>query len=987
MNKNDKNNIKEDINKKEENKDQINNQVERRKTDRRKADRRQEDKQKSIKSSKLLNQIKYKKRAYVVSFVILITMLVSYFIFRGNYLEIKELGENYLSIYWQNIRYMLFTFLINFSLIFTMVYLVNMQIKKGLVPFFEQENKQMPRFLNKSIAFIAAIIISAITSNLILEKVLLCFNSTQFGITDPNFGLDIGFYIFQKPFLELVLWYFIISVIVLLLYRVVYYIISFNIFLDGVDKKMLKGSRLVKEIANTIMILAILLAGIIFLEAQNIGNSKFITLNSDSSSYSLYGAGFVDSTIKVWGYRILALVVITSVFNAIKMYKKDKTKRMIAWMLVVPIYLVFLFLIMFGTQAIYVDANEYDKEKQYISSNIKATKSAYGIEVEETSLDDYENINIKTVKEYSKVLENIAIVDSNIVLKDLNNGQTAKGYYSYRTSQIGKYNINGKNELVYISPREIINSTGTYNSKTYENTHGYGAIITSATSTTENGNVYNVQKDFENSENDIIPITEPRIYYGLETNDTVVTKITSNKEFDYPLLDSSNAENEQTEYDGKSGLKLNFLDRLIIAIKEGDIKLAFSSNLTKDSKILINRNIIKRAKTLMPFLKYDEKPYMVVSDEGKLIWVLDAYTISNEYPYSQKTTLQETQTSKLQLNYIRNSVKVLIDSYDGTIKFYITDRTDPIAMAYYNIYQDLFVNIDEKIPEDISAHFIYPEYLYSVQANIISRYHNVQPDVLYRGDDIWNIATYNSGKVLTKTGSQITPYYTTIKTIDNDKDDLALILPYTIYGKQNLIAYTVGTCDNEGNTKLKIYKYSANSNILGPMQLDTKLVEDETIAKELEALNVSGTKITKNIIVVPLNNTLLYVEPIFTQYLNEKNSLPTLKKVVVASGTKVAIGNTLNDAISNLVSKYAVDLQIENTDTIDDLLQTLIKANKNLSTSNESNDWEMMGKDVKKIQDLIDKLEVLVQQENDKKAQEELENKSKEKSNNIINDN
>ena len=915
--------------------------------------------------------MKDRRRLFVVLAVLLITIIVAYVLFRGSYLEMLEIGENYVSVYWQNIRYTALALIINFVLIYTMIYVTNIKIKKGLKEFFDQENKKMPKFLNKSIAFISAIVISACISSFLLEKAMLCFNSTQFGINDPNFGIDIGFYIFQKPFVETVLWYFIIATIVLLVYKVVYYITTFNMFFDGVDKKTVKNSKLIKEVTTSILLLSILLAGLILVEAQDIGTSKFLTLKDNNTSYSLYGAGFVDVNIKVWGYRILALMVIISVYMGIKAFKQDKTKKIIAWIVAVPIYLVLLFIVMAGTQAIYVNANEYDKEKDYISANIKATKEAYGVDIEEITLDEAETITSSDVTDYKEVLNNIAIVNSDIVLKDLNNGQTAKGYYSYRTSQIGEYTINGGERLVYISPREIVNSTGTYDSKTYEHTHGYGTIITSATTTKENGNLDNIQKDFQNTDSEVVAISEPRIYYGLETNDTVVTNSTSNREFDYPVLDSSSAENEENEYNGKSGLNLNFLDRIIIAIKEGDFKLAFSGNVTDKSKILINRNIINRAKTVMPYLKYDEEPYMVISDEGKLIWVLDTYTISNNYPYSQKTVLQETQTTKLELNYIRNSVKVLIDSYDGTIKYYITDRTDPIAMAYYNIYPDLFVNIDEKIPEDISSHFVYPKYLYNIQADIIKRYHNIQPDVLYRGDDIWDIATHNAGKVLTKAGTEMEPYYTTVKTIDNEEPELGLILPYTLYGKQNLISYIVGTCDTGGNTSLKTYKYQANTNVLGPMQLDTKLEEDETIQKEIETLNVTGTKITKNMIVVPLDNTILYVEPIYTQYINEKNSLPTLKKVVVASGTKVAIGDNLKEALTNLVSKYAVDIEIENTDTIEDLIQAIIKSNKNLTTSNESNDWEMMGKDVKKLQELINKLEILVEEENTEKESEQ----------------
>ena len=468
----------------------------------------------------------------------------------------------------------------------------------------------------------------------------------------------------------------------------------------------------------------------------------------------------------------------------------------------------------------------------------------------------------------------------------------------------------------------------------------------------------------------------------MQTDDTVVVNSKDKKEFDYPILDSNTAENAENIYDGDAGLNLNFLDRIILAIKEGDLKLAFSGNVTSQSKILTNRNIIKRAKTVMPYLMYDENPYLVINDEGKLIWVLDAYTISNNYPYSQKTTIRETSTSKIELNYIRNSVKVLVDSYNGDISFYITDRTDPIAMAYRNIYPDLFMDLEEQIPSDITSHFVYPKYLYDIQADIVARYHNIQPDVLYRSNDIWEIATHNTGKVMTKTGTDIEAYYTMVKTENQDKEQLGLVLPYTLEGRQNLISYLLGTCDESGNLKLTIYKYQEDSNILGPMQLDTQLEQDENIVKELESLNVNGTKITKNIIIVPLDDSLLYVEPIYLQYINEEDSLPTLRKVIVASGNKVAIGDNLKQALNNLVSKYAVNIEVENTDTVEDLIDTIIKANHNLEASNTSNNWEMMGKDIEKLQELIKKLEQLVEEN---KAKNEIENQLNI-DNTIIND-
>jgi len=354
------------------------------------------------------------------------------------------------------------------------------------------------------------------------------------------------------------------------------------------------------------------------------------------------------------------------------------------------------------------------------------------------------------------------------------------------------------------------------------------------------------------------------------------------------------------------------LDRLVLGITNGNWNLAFSKEITNESKILINRNIIQRAKKALPYLIYDENPYTVITEDGRIVWVIDAYTVSNNYPYSQYTSI-EHDNIKENINYIRNSVKVIVDSYDGTISYYITDRTDPIAMAYRNIYDTLFVDLDEEIPEDITEHFIYPEFLYKVQAEVLKIYHNVKPDVLYRADDLWDIAKYNSVKSTKSTGTYLNPYYTMVKTDNQEK--LGLVQIYTPDEKQNIISYIVGTT-NKGTNQLKLYKFSADSNIVGPMQLDKQIEEDDVISSELEALNTTGTKLTKQMIIVPIDNTLLYVEPIYQTMLNE-SEVPVLKKVIVASGNKVAIGDTLTKALENLLSTYAVDIEIENTDDVE----------------------------------------------------------------------
>ena len=909
---------------------------------------------------------KSKVRMYVVLLFILLTLIIGYIIFRGEYLEIKEIGEQYVSIFWQNFNSTAITFGINFIILFIIIYANNYRIKRKLKVFFDEEKRVMPKMPNKSIAFILSIIVSSITSKIILNTYMLFMNKTSFEVLDPIFGHDIGYFMFQKPFIEFMIIYMLLLVIGITIYNVIYYIAAFNIYFEGISRETLKKSKILKQLLNNIMIAAILLAGLTFIHTQNIGFEKFMTLQEDTS-YSIYGAGLTDVTIKLWGYRILPIIIIISVYMAIRFFNNGKTKKVILSIAAVPTYLVSLLLIIFVFQVAFITPNELDKEKANIERNIKNTKDAYGINAEEISIaNGGATITEQMLENYSKTVDNIPIVDKDTVIKDLNAVQTEKGYYTYHSTQIARHNNNGKYELMYISPREI-NSSGTYNNKTYEYTHGYGLVITSAVSVNNSGNLKKLQKGFDSSDKDIVSVSQPRIYFGIQTNNNIVTNSNNRKEFDYPILSSTTSQTSKHTYDGKAGLSLGFLDRFIIGIKEGDLRLALSANVNQDSKILTNRNIIDRAKTVMPYLLYDDNPYMVVSDDGRLVWVLDAYTTSNYYPYAQKTILQIDNINKLEFNYIRNSIKVLIDAYDGTIRFYVTDIADPIASAYEKIYPDLFT--EEQIPEDISDQFVYPQFLYKIQADMMQRYHNIQADVLYRGDDVWDVATHNTSKLSNKTGTDIEPYYTMVKTIENTEEKLGLVLPFTPYEKQNIISYMVATYE-DGKPKLCVYKFSTDSSVLGPMQLDTQIEQDEKISAELQTLNVNGTRITKNMIIVPIDNTLLYVEPIYQQYVNETDSTLTLKKVIVASGNKLAIGDTLKEALSNLVSSYAVNIEIENPDNEEDLIEAIIKANNNLKQSTSNGDLELIGKDVKRLQELIDQLNKTVKEEEKKKQEE-----------------
>lgn len=908
---------------------------------------------KEIKEKKSTKRKCSKKRMLIVVIFSIVFLLVSYVMIRGNYLEVLEIGSKYVSSFHNNVKYRAITIVFAFLWIYILMYTTNKRIKKGLKIFCDEEKKELPKFPNKSISFITAAIGSVITSNIFLQKTILFLNNTSFGKADPIYGHDIGYYLFIKPFLQGILVYMLVTFAIATLYAAVYYIILLNThFSNGVSTETLKNSIIKKQLINNAKIIVIIVAAITFINAENLSAQTFISVGEGANTYSLVGAGVSDVSIKVWGYRALSLIMIIAIFIAGSAYQKNKQRKLVLSIASVPLYLIGLIIVLVLFNKLFINSNEYEKEKKYIAYNIENTREAYGIDVEENNLKESEIISTEEISEYANVVENISTTNKDLILKLLNGNLTNKGYYKFTSTKAGVYNINEKEKLVYITPREITSNEKSYTNSTYEYTHGYGIVVTSASETNSMGDLINLQKDFS-GENDVIKINNPRIYFGLETNSTIVTNGKNQDEFDYPDAET----NKTNAYDGKAGLKLNTIDRMTLALSKGDLNLAFTSNVNKNSKILTNRNIIQRAKKIMPYLIYDESPYLVVTNDGKLVWVIDAYTTSKYYPYSQKTVVNGQE-----INYIKNSVKVLVDAYDGDIKFYITDRTDLVAMAYRNAFPGVFMDIDEKIPEEISEHFTYSEFLYNIQAEMLKKYHNTETDVIYRANDIWEIPNYGSGIDSSTTETiQMTPYYSIVKTSDENNTDLGLVLPYTVLGKQSITAYAVGTY-KDGKMQIKLYKYPSDSTVLGPMQLDTQISQNEAISKEIESLSVPGTKLTKNIVVVPIDNKLLYVESIYQEYINESDSLPKLKKLVVASGNKIAIGDDLETAIDRLLSQ-GTSIEFENPENKDELIKSIIKANKALKESTGNNDYEVIGKDIKQLQTLIDKLEELENQE------------------------
>ena len=884
-------------------------------------------------------------RRILVTVFLIVCAVIAYINFRGSYLEYKELGENYLQTFLTKEKYYYRVLIINFILVYIIMYFSGRKIKKGLKVFFEQENKQVPRLPNKSIAIVTAIIESLIVGQKFTPNIILWISNTSFREVDAVFGLDVSFFMFIEPLLKMAVLYFIAICIGIIIYTFIYYVIVFNKYFDGVDRETLKQNLAMKTLYRNIRLIAIGLCAYIVVCSMDIVFDNFLTTDN---GIKLAGAGLVDSTIKYWGYNILGVVLLVSIFKAINSFKKGKQSKVLKDLIVVPIYLVALFIVMLVFDLIFVNQNEFDKEKKYIESNIATTKKAYGIDCDSESIDYTGTITDEEVQKNQNIIDNATIVDKQTVLENLNETQASSGYYTYKIAKISSYEVNGMKKLMYVSPREIINNRRTYNSKTYEYTHGYGLIFTSSTESSDDGTIRYIQNDIAGKESNIIKVNEPRIYYGLETNTTVVTNAKDKKEFDY----SDEQKDYETSYNGEAGLKMNFLDRLILGIKEKNVNIALSGSVTSESKILINRNIIKRAKLALPDVIYDNNPYTVLDENGDIYWVIDAYTVSSSYPYSTYTEI-EYNGQKRDINYIRNSIKVIINSYTGEMKYYITDRTDPIAMAYRKVYPELFQDLDSEISKTIQEQFIYPEFLYNVQSTMLEEYHNTKADVLYRSDNTWEKATYKNQSTNNKTKNTLKPYYTMVSNSDGE-ETIGLIQIYTPKNKQNISSYLIGTVEN-GQNKLTLKTLHSDTSILGPTQLDTQIAQDETIQSQIDSLSVTGAKVTRNMIIVPVENTLLYVEPIYQTLVNESN-IPVLKKVIVASGNKVAIGNNLQEATQSLISKSATKIELNSTDDIEGLIDSIIKANDNLSESLESNNWEIMGTDIQKLQSLINTL-------------------------------
>ncbi len=794
------------------------------------------------------------------------------------------------------------------------------------------EEKTLNRItLGLSALFGLLVTLSTVTA--LWFQILQYQNSTSFGLADPIFKNDISFYIFKMEFLSqlnqialgLVIAFFIVTMLF-------YFILlgmrkpqifeeepqtftqeddgtrrftgNFNsfgpfgdMFGEVINGKF--GSRRPKKQFDknnfgqllSIASNQIAIMGVVFflMLGANLFIKQFSLLYSQTGL--LYGAGFTDINVTLWIYRLLmGMSVLAAVFFAVG-FKKHKYKTM----LIVPVLMILLSI--GGTvatglvQSLVVSPDEIKKESKYLKNNIAFTQNAYNLQ--DIDIKEFPATNTLTKDDILNnmgTISNIRINDFSPVEQFYNQTQSIRSYYTFNDVDVDRYMINGEYTQTFLSAREIDESKikEQWLTRHIKYTHGYGITLSRVDKVTASGQpdmlIDNIPPV---SEVDEIGITRPEIYFGEKTNNYIITN-TTEKEFDYP----SGTKNKYSTYEGNAGIKLNLFNRILFAIREQNLKILVSGNIDSNSKIMINRDIKTRAQKIAPFLAYDKDPY-IVTTEGRLYWILDAYTASQYYPYSEPFS----EDSKA--NYIRNSVKVVIDAYNGDTNFYLVDDEDPIANTLAKIYPKLFKTFDQ-MPEGLQSHIRYPNFLFDIQANVYKKYHMSDVNVFYQSEDLWAIANEVFGT------EEITmePTYYVMKLPGEEKVEFINSIPYTPNGKQNMTGLLVARNDGDNYGDLILYRLPKDRVIYGPRQIEAQIDQDTTISKEFSLWSTAGSNYSRgNMFVIPIENSIMYVEPVYLEASN--NSLPEVKRVILYYGDRIAYEPTLAQALDKMFGEGA----------------------------------------------------------------------------------
>lgn len=897
-----------------------------------------------------------------VSIIILIVVVVaSLFLtlvgFISDFMWFKEMG--YVAVFFTQLVTQLKVGIPTFIIVTGLVMLYLHHLRKSYFAKIASSEATDMKKLNRTTNWLAVafgVVATVMSVTNLWFEILKFANSTDFDITDPLFSFDISFYLFKLEFLSQLNEILIGVIVGFVILTIVYYIILMTVRTPDVFKEEpVQGAETAEDSeerytgnanpfggnpfgdnpfggnnANNakdpfskifesltgkkvnarpikpkkqfddgnfrqLMNIAsgkITILGFIFfiMLAINFFLRQFDLLHAHTGV--VYGAGFTDVNITLWMYRILCGLAILSAIMFIVQMGRKKYKSL----LTVPVIMILVGLVGTGAgiliQNFVVSPDEINKESQYLERNIQYTQYAY--QLDDVDIKAFAADNKLTASDINanvETINNIRINDFDPAQQFYNQTQSIRQYYTFHDVDVDRYMINGKYTQTFLTAREIDENKidTSWLNRHLKYTHGYGATLSRVDKVTSSGQpdvlIGNIPPESEVKE---IEITRPEIYFGELSNEYIVVN-TDEKEFDYPDGQS----NKYTMYEGKAGIKLNFFNRVLFSIKEGSLKLLVSSNIDSDSKIIIYRNVIDRVRKIMPHLSYEADPYMVAVD-GKLYWMMDAYTTSSYYPYSEPIDGNTGST-----NYIRNSVKVVVDAYNGDTNFYVVDEKDPIATTFQKIYPTLFKSFDE-MPEGLKSHIRYPNYLFEIQASVYAKYHMEDVNVFYQREDMWDIAS----EIYGMEKKQMTPNYYIAKLPGEQKAEFFNSIPFTPKSKQNMTALMVARNDGENYGQLVLYQFPKSRTIYGPEQIEAQIDQNTEISKEFSLWSSAGTKYRRgNMFIIPINTSILYVEPVYLEATN--SSIPEVKRIIVAYNDKIAYEETLADCLISLFGTKA----------------------------------------------------------------------------------
>jgi uncharacterized protein len=725
----------------------------------------------------------------------------------------------------------------------------------------------------------------------------LFWHQPSTNIYDPIFGKSLGFYLFSLPLYDVLSAWLLGVTFIILLAAVAYSLL-------GLPQTVLKPSvRWSSGAAFRGVCCA--LALFLLVVSWRTYLSRFPFLWEDHAIFS--GVTYTEAhyTLPALLFVCVALIVaaIILIVNAFAM--RRFSLLLIAIALPVAVYIVGVVLVPSYIQSFIVKPNEIDRESPYIGYNIEWTRRGFGLnQIELRDFEAEHSTAALDLPNNRESLENIRLWDWRALQDTLRQIQAIRTYYDFPDVDVDRYVTGGSTRQMMIAPREINDSKLPSQSRNWINerliyTHGYGVTMNSANGFTPEGLPQFVLSNMPvESTAGEIKVTRPEIYFG-ELTDRYVYVKTNQNEFDYPQGDT----NTYTTYQGTGGIRVgNRFRRMLLAWGIGDVsKLPFSNDVTSDSRVLINRNIRDIVNGVAPFLTYDKDAYIVVSNEGRLFWMLDAFTESDYFPYSTHHDVAGNS-----LNYIRNSVKVVIDAYNGTASFYVFDNQDPIINAYARVFPNLFKDASQ-MPADLRAHVRYPETLVRAQGEVYSLYHTQNPKVFFQREDVWSIAQQitvtSEGK---KQNEPIDPYYVMMQLPgEQQKNEFVLILPFTPASRNNMIGWMAARSDGQNYGKLVVYNFPKSRLIDGPVQIEARIDQNAQLSAQFSLWNQQGSRVIRgHLLVIPLGRSLMFVEPVYLQA--ERSPMPELRLVVLATQEKLGYGQTFSEAMNSLFGEAAV---------------------------------------------------------------------------------